>query len=345
MERVKKTDQAVKTAESWWAFLFAEGSLGQTIVKWVWPVIAAGIFGYAAKISDWVGQFGPIGWVTAAGVGFALGAFSLAQVEGFRLRRSQRLRPEDAFSRTSEGDEIDIASLIDTRLNEFLATTLRAEFAKHSDVHAHDQKLADLAQKTSTAQGSAQIALDYTKKEIARLDARVGEIAKGCHDMERQWSDWTASHCRSQDQRFQNVDGGFGAIWHRELLGEMEGRIESEAAWLLRPKSGEKIDNWGAWSHRKGEWESLLREWATLATIYREGCAERVQHVPHHRLIGDWPEDDSLFPNSDAATAYRAASVVFDNFIGERSLVHRALESAAFQSPSKKGRGATDEHH
>ncbi len=317
MERVKKTDRVVKTAESWWAFFFAEGSFGQSLLKWIWPVIGASVFGYAAKVSDWLAQFGPIGWVAAAGLGFALGSFSLNQIEGFRLRRSQRLSSGPLGVETT-----DEAGVIDNQTGDRIGI-----------ISSGDRTVGEALDRIFTLLGK------FGKDSVESNAA----LSKELNDAKRQWSDWTSAHCRSQDQRFDNVDGGFQAIWHREMLGYMERRIEDAAGWLLSPRVGGKIENWGVWSHRKGEWELLLREWSALANKYREGTLERVETVPHHRLVGDWPEDDSLFPNTDAITAYRAASVMFDNFIGQRGLVHRVMESASFHSPSMKGRRLTSE--
>lgn len=234
-------------------------------------------------------------------------------------------------------NEAQINAIVTARLDDFLATRLRGEFVTHAQTHAQDEKIAKVWDEARVAKGSAQVSFDFTKTENAALRTQIGAILDEMKATTRKWDDWTHSHACDQDQRFKWVDRGFLAIWHRELMSEIEQRIDEKSDWLLRSRRGERIDNWGQWNHRKGEFTNDVLEWLRLAESYAPGISNRVNDIPHHRLIGDWSEPDDLFPNVDAITAYRAAAVLLENYQGQRPLAHRALESAAFHSPSMKG--------
>jgi hypothetical protein len=311
MGKIKKTDSAVKTVEAWWALIIADGSLGQSIIRWVWPMIGVGVGTWVASATDWIGSYGVAGWAATAMLG-ALGFVWIAvDIDHFRSRQRILAAPETTSA------EID--ALVTARLNEFLASTLRPEFATHAQMHGHDEKFNELAKQAADARTVANGAVEA-------LDA-----------LKRQLDDWTHNHACNQDQRFKFVDRGFLAIWHRELMSEIELRIDKKSDWLLRSRRGERIDNWGQWNHKKGEFSNDVLEWLRLAETYVPGISNKVNDIPPHRLIGEWPEPDDLFPNVDAITAYRAAAVLLENYQGQRHLAHRALEAAAFHSPSMRG--------
>jgi hypothetical protein len=78
---MEKADKGARATESYWALLFAEGSLG----RWIGPMIGGALASYAAAVSAWLNAFGPIGWVMAGLFGFALTAVAFAAIGHIRF--------------------------------------------------------------------------------------------------------------------------------------------------------------------------------------------------------------------------------------------------------------------
>jgi hypothetical protein len=215
--------------------------------------------------------------------------------------------------------EDQVQSLINAHLSAWKSDALPKAFASHADIHSHDEKLAALADQIK----SLRPLVDGGQKQIA--------------DLERKWSDWTKAHTDSNRDRFKNVDGGFRAIHDRERLKELFASIEDQAAWLLRSSKGEKVDNWGEWNARHFEWQGLLIDYGQIAKHYLSDVPGEIGNVPSHRISGDWPEDDSLFPSNDAMIAHRTAAVMLRNLREQHGRTISCVESFAFNSPSMKG--------
>ena len=318
MGKLEKTDKAGKTVEAWWALLFAEGSLGQSILRWGLPVIGGAIGVWVASATDWISSYGVAGWAATIMLG-ALGAiWGLAGFEHVRTKRW--LRDHAADVPVNAGTDSDLIALIDSRLEKFLATTLRAEFV------TNDEKLASLDEEVKVALGN----IDSLKNEIGEVPNKLGNL-------EQQFSDWTHAHIKDQEHQFKNVDGGFRAIHDREKLIEMAAGIESDAKWLLRSRDGEKVDDWGEWNLMHSEWMMAIRNYAIVAERYLNDVPRKIGDVPSHEIQGRWPEDRSLFPGDDEVIAYRTATLTLRNFNSEHKRVMQCVTSWAFEAPSKKG--------
>lgn len=292
------------------------------IAGFIWPALKDGLPAIGAKLAELATD--PVAW------------FALLIVVFFILRPfwSKPTAPL-VVSQLNDGDGVDLGATIDARLNEFLATTLRAEFAKHSDIHEHDVKLGELADKVKAAQGSAQVTFDFAKKEVARLDERIGEIAQGSLDLERKWNDWTRQYTDDIERRFEWVDAGFRAILDRERLATLDQKIRDIGDVLLAPRSGKEISDWDEWDVLRGQFQSCLDTWLELADAYRVGVTDRVKYAKKDRLEGKWAEDH-LLPGPDRIVTYRWLAITFDNFCHERGQVVSAVMSAAYGHPSKK---------
>jgi len=243
----------------------------------------------------------------------------------------------DTLDRAGVIEPSRIAEMIDAKLHEFLATTLRAEFSAHSHLHEYDKRMAALSNQARQAFGSATLAFDFTKEEVAKLQTRIGEIAKGCSDLERRLNDWTRQHCDDQDQRFKNVDGGFRAIRDRETLENLAEKIRSQADGLLRTSRGERVENWGVWNNQNFQWQQDIMIYGGIAAHYLADVPSLIGDVPSHSLRGDWTEDRSLFPSDDAVIAHRTTAVTMQNFNKQHERVLKCVTSFAFDAPSMKG--------
>lgn len=183
MGKLDKTDKTGKTVEAWWALLFAEGSLGQSIIRWGWPVIGGALGAWVASATDWIGSYGVAGWAATIAIGVLTAIWCVAGFEHIRTKRWVREQTGHEPSQWSEDSAL--VSLIDARLDEIVTTKVRSEFVTHSQQHAQDEKLASIKEDARKAQGMAGIAFEHVEKERARLDSRIGEIARGCFDLEK----------------------------------------------------------------------------------------------------------------------------------------------------------------
>ncbi|MCY1672224.1 hypothetical protein OVA07_14555 [Novosphingobium sp. SL115] len=307
MGKIKKTDSAAKTVEAWWALTFADGSLGQSILKWAPLMLSGGLMG---GVVAWISSYGVAGWAATITIGVLATIWGMVGIA--HLRSRQRIVDAPAL------DSAEIDAIVRQRLNDFLASTLRAEFATHAQMHAHDEKLIELAKQAADARTVANGAIEA-------LDAA-----------RRQWDAWTHHHVQHNDHRFRSVDGGFRAIRDRERLLKLSTELTANAKWLLRSTEGEAVDDWGLWNHRHFEWRRAMTEYSQVATRYLPDIAQAINEVPTHTLKGEWPEDRSLFPSDDAMIEHRTTAVIMRNFGENHPKVIACVESFAFQAPSMK---------
>lgn len=312
MGKIKKTDDAAKTAEAWWALLVPDGSLGRSIYRAIFPMMGIGVSAGAvvAATTDWISSFGVAGWAATMATG---GLTTIWGMAGWAHWRSHNGRTSSDLI-----NEKAVEAVVSARLEEFLATRLRAEFSNHSQMHAHDEKFIELAKQATDARTVANGA-------IKALDAS-----------RRQWDAWIHQHVQSNDHRFRSVDGGFRALRDRESLLRLSEALTTTAGWLLRSSDGEKVDDWGLWNHRHFEWRRAMTEYSHIASRYISDVAQSINEVPTHTIMGEWVEDQSLFPTNDAMIEHRTTAVTMRNFREHHPRVISCVESFAFQSPSMK---------
>ena len=314
-----------------------------------WVGLMTAIFTLLGKLTpEWLGaltwpQAILAGIVAALAVSF-LGSMVLVILGfGFRLIRplpvgASAAAPEGASTETRQAitDLTDqLTGLRETfRVNDEKTRARETTFTGQLQVIAEDRKAI-----IEDYQRMSGLDAQFSDRCVA-IETRADQITKTSSDLEQRFNDWTRQHCDSQERRFSWVDGGFKAIYDRELLNTEAGAIELEAAWLLRTSDGEKVDNWGVWSSRHVDWLSKIDKWAEIAGRYIDGCHARIYSVPHQSLQGEWPEPRDMLPSDDAMLAHRAAAVTLRNFKVERDTVERTVISWAYQSPSMKGRQA-----
>ncbi len=323
MDRIKKTDSAAKTVESWWALLFAEGSLG----RWIGPMIGAGAFGYAAKISEWLNEFGPIGWVTAAGVGFALAATGFAQIEAFRLKRLHRTSPNDVEddSREEKLSQEELTPLIDARLNEFLTTKLRSEFSSHSQMHAQDERLARLEDGLKSVREIVEGGLETHAEQLRRLGEKLNSVVSYIDMINR-----------DVERRLEQVDTGFSAIHNRERHQLMFKELERHYIELERPILADKgLGNGDEWLKSVKHWIRNLDEWLSVVEYYAMGVSKRVKDIPDFVYERPWAFNEDLL-TAIQVHRYKQVATWWQNAQEQKRRVDKQLEYAAFHAPSKR---------
>lgn len=224
-------------------------------------------------------------------------------------------------------DEQAIAAMIESRLAQIPSPAPRADLATHTDLHAQDEKLSSLSGR-----------IDFVRQMVEGSHESVDARIKAIEEKQERLVSFAEQTVRNTRERFQNVDGGFKAIRHREQLAYHAEMIEEMARSLLRIREGKPVENWGEWSSQSSRWMTGVSLWIEIAEIYRDGCKQRIMVVAPEELHGDWPDDDSLFPNIDAIMAYRKVAVILGHFRLEQKPVDEAVVLAAFHSPSMKGR-------
>lgn len=333
MGKLEKTDRTGKTVEAWWALLFAEGSLGQSLLRWGWPMIGGAVGAWVASATDWISSYGVAGWAGTITIGMLAAIWGLAGFEHVRTKRWLR----DHVIEPPQGSHSDLTALVDARLQEFLATKLAAEFVTHRQQHEYDEKLSELSERVKAARVLADGSQSYAEKRLGDLAMDIRSLEDQFADMKRKLDAWTLQHSDSVRRRFQNVDGGFRAIHDLETLRRLATEIEVEAHWLLRTRDGERVDDWTEWNSRHSAWLAHLGDYTEVAEHYLPELHRIITDVPAHKVQGQWPENRDAFPSDDAMIAHRTAAVILQNFTAKHRRVEACVTSFAFNSPSMKG--------
>lgn len=326
MGKIKKTDEAAKTAEAWWALLIPEGSLGRTIYYAAFPIIGGGAGAYVASATDWISSYGFAGWAATIAVGGLTAIWGMAGWAHWRSRQS----PSDLVTEQAVG------AIVSTRLEEFLTTRMRAEFITQAQSHAQDERIAKSLDAARAAMGTAQLTFENSNSQINEQREQIGKFLYEFRETERKWETWTQQHAQNNEHRFKSVDAGFRALRDREVLLQLTDVLHSRASWLLRTTNGEKVDDWGLWNHRHFEWRRAMTDYSRIAARYVSDAVQSINEVPPHTLKGEWPEDRSLFPSDDAMIEHRTTAVIMRNFSEIHPKIIACVESFAFQSPSMK---------
>lgn len=221
----------------------------------------------------------------------------------------------------------DVESMIDARLEGLPRSDGQADLATQADIHRHDEKLVEV-------DGAVQIAT----KSLAALNERMGEIAKGCFDLEQRWNDWTAQNTRQVDARFDQVDAGFAAIsnreWHLRLFAELARDFDALAGPV---DAGLGLIDGEGWLNSLKAWRGKLEQWLVIADYYAMNTRENVLAVPEHLYDGPWTFDEKVL-TAHQVHRFKEASIWWMSAKAAKPRVDRCLAAAAFESPSKKGR-------
>jgi hypothetical protein len=217
----------------------------------------------------------------------------------------------------------EVRALIDKHLQ---AAAPSGAAVKDADIHRLDERIAELAGKVNFTRGIA----DATASQFEKLAREFSEQTE-------RWTDWTRQHTESNHNRFKNVDGGFRAIHDRETIARLAEEVRDSAKWLVRPRRGEKVEDWSAWEARRLAWLSKVSDYCDVAEHYIPDVRNKICVITARDLQGDWPEERGLFPSDDAVIAYRTVATTVANFVHEDVRVKKCVASFAFQSPSMKG--------
>lgn len=339
MGKLDKTDRTGKTVEAWWSLLVAEGSLGQSIVRWVWPVIGGGVGLWVASATDWISSYGVAGWAATITVGALSFIWGAVGIDHFRSRRTgsaQGLPPPALDYQPANLTEDRVNALIELRVAKLLAETLPARFETHAQAHGRDVKLGELSDRIDATRLFAESVSESAKHQIGNYQIDVQSLEGQVAEMRRTFDAWTHQHNRDQDQQFKNVDGGFRALGDRERLTEIAERVEDGARWLLQASEG-KAPDWTYFETKRSKWRKELSDYGVVAGHYLPDVLDLIVSVPAEKLTGHWPEDRSLFPSDDAMLAHRTVFVMLQNFREQHGRVMACVTSFAFHRPSMKG--------
>lgn len=329
-KEIKTADKIGKTTESWWALLFSEGSLGQSLFKWGWPVIGGALGGLVGRFTSWINEFGLAGWSVAAIFG-ALSFIAIGYgIETYRIQRLRRLKGGDPESIIDSDviEEIVKAQLLEPPKPETLSDDKIGELINLavSELRKH------LEERINTvAQGSK----DYTAGLKDGIFAELKPLSKKVNELVA----YAEQSREAARHRFDAVDQGFGAIFHNQALEKLSSLIWVEYKILTDDLRREQsVENWGEWNHHQTEFRRVLKLWIDIAQHYRVGVETNVLQVSQEDLEKDWPGNEKLFPSGAALIAYRTVSVIFDQFLEEEKPVMSCLRLAAFARPSMKSR-------
>lgn len=231
-------------------------------------------------------------------------------------------------------DDQAISTLIDARLSEFLATTLRDEFTTHAQSHAFDEKLVGLSEKAKSAQGSALIALDHGKSEIDRIEIRISDLAK----RQEQLVSFVEQRTGELSERFANVDAALAAIlnreWHERLFRELGAEYERLAAPV---QGGLGILDGVGWLKSVKSWQAKFHQWLGIADYYAMGAEQKIRPVPDFVYEREWSFDEKPLTAAQVHR-YKEMATKWQSAQDEKPRIDKCFEMAAFHSPSRKGR-------
>lgn len=215
----------------------------------------------------------------------------------------------DAGTFDPQANVAELQSLVEARLEEFLATKISATFETHAQAHGRDVKLVDLSDRTKAIEQKLDLLTTYA--EHTRTDLR---------------------------ETFDNVDYGFAAIlnreWHQRLFSELATAYEN----LAEPvRSGTGIADDAAWQKQVKRWHVDLEQWLVFADYYAMGAKERITKMNDSMYDGQWTFDEAPL-NANQVHRYKEVSILWHNAKEDKPRIDKSFEYAAFHAPSKKGR-------
>lgn len=331
--KLKKTDSAVKTSEAWWSFIFAEGSLGQTLFRGVWPVVG-GIIGAAlGAVTDWINDFGLAGWALASVVGVLCALAIVYGVENVRYARNRRtfseqapdLKQTDQITEHSiDADYVQAAierALKEAQIEEFKTATAVAlknnsdtwletskSFETHAQAHRRDVIVNEMSEFALATAKNLEVLQTYSEKTRTDMREQIEWISQG----------FTAvGHWEWHQKEFPKV------LENGKVLGEIANRKITD-------------EMWSEWQNLDKFWRGQIGIWAKVANWYAPNSGDSVYEIPDNRFYGEWDIDEANFARADRVKRYKDAMIVLRNLKNIRAHVERAIKSSAFQGVGKK---------
>lgn len=214
-----------------------------------------------------------------------------------------------------------ITSLIDHRLPSL------DDYAKHSHLHDHDVKLADLADKIKSVRALAEGGHEAVEARFKQIEDKLDRLIAYAEQRTGELSD-----------RFANVDAGFAAILNREWHRNLFDGLEADFAKISKPiDAGQGIKDNDLWQDKVKQWRGSLDHWLMLADFYAMGTRETVLLIPDHLYDSNWTFDEAPL-TANQVHRFKEASIWWMSAKAAKPRVENCLVAAAFQSPSKKGR-------
>lgn len=268
----------------------------------LWAV--AGVFGIAgfvwpfvnekwASIGTWLGELvaNPSTW------------FILA-VTVFFVLRPLWTKPATIPRLDNEADgSVDFDAMIDARLDEFLATKLRAEFATHVALHAHDERFEQVDERL--------------ERQLVQIATHAAQIFGLQQDIEK---------------RFTSLDYAISAIGHRDVILIQSAKLEAFAEQLNYPKEGTLADDdaWSDWELALSKWETSMQHWLVHASPYLKEVGPMVENVPDDWYERDWQIGPDDFPSLAALRRYQRWEGKRINWENARGRVLQLVTAVAF---------------
>lgn len=271
-------------------------------------------------------------WVPTALLFGASGAAAWLIWSGTKRAAKHEMQEHDAL------DEKAIAAMIESRLTQLPPPERQTDLATHADLHAHDVKLVELSDRIKFLSDLVEGGHGQQELQFQNVEGRLGEIAKGCFDLEQKMNAWTRQHTDAQESRFENIDLGFAAIynqeWHERLfrdLGEAYDRL------AVPIKAGAGISDADDWQREVKSWRARLHQWLGIVEYYAMRAEEKILKVPDFVYERPWPFDETHL-TANQVRLYKEMSAIWQSAQDEKPRIDKCFEMAAFHSPSKKGR-------
>lgn len=241
--KIKKTDTAVKTVESWWALIFADGSAVQSAIKWVWPVIGGSIAAVIGYVTSWINAFGPAGWAIAGVMGILLTLAIMYGVEQVRIARIQRTSLANA-------DTLVVSNVSDSggsgpSISSEAINSMISHAIKNSGIEGLEKRVSDCDEEIERISYAANYAVFAPRltERVKIINGLIAGIIPKLEQDPKHWKDIVRSFAsevngqagftgllKDDEQSPEYQKNPFRAIQGEELIAEMEGRQDYRAA-------------------------------------------------------------------------------------------------------------------
>lgn len=224
-------------------------------------------------------------------------------------------------------DEQAISAMIQSHLAQWPQLEQRTDMATHADLHAHDEKLAELSGRIDSVRMMVEGSHNSASARLNAIEERLEKLV-------------TYAEQRTGDlsERFASVDLGFAALhnreWHERLFREL-GEAYEELAIPVRAGNG--ITSADNWQRGATAWRAKLHQWLGIADYYAMQAEQKILKVPDFVYEREWPLNEAAL-TANQVRVYKEMTTIWQNAQEEKPRIDKCFDMAAFHSPSKKGR-------
>lgn len=200
----------------------------------------------------------------------------------------------------------------------------------HAQMHARDEKLLELDERTKALQVMLEENLRVSENQVTDLTKSIQHLKNFLEYTERE----TQRH-------FEQVDVGFAALYNREWHQRLFDELGNDYLRIAEPvKAGKGINDGTEWLRSVKSWRGKLDQWLVIAEYYAMGVAKKVLEVPDFLYDGEWGFDEKEL-TANQAHRFKETAIWWQNAKEQKNRVDKQLEYAAFHAPSQRAKNGS----